>query len=269
MTRAQQYIQSLMENVVEGQIASDTYRLMFVKITRTLSDAEDFEGELRKLYKVAGFSTFALSLMWIAEEVEKNPAKAEYTLQEQSLVVSHFRYAIGDLELPPLGEDIPAPALPEPAPEVLASEETPAMPAHLEMEPPAPLAETGQETFAAAPIAAGSESEFAALMEKFVEAMQSGSEEREGILQSVLAQCNGFMVEGSGAPADLKEFCGFLVEFLKYITENGFMDDVRVMNILSNVSAPVSSWAQAAGDARDGMLAEGIEILRTFKSLFE
>jgi hypothetical protein len=47
------------------------------------------------------------------------------------------------------------------------------------------------------------------------------------------------------------------------------MDDVRVMNILSNVSSPVSSWAQAAPDGREGILAEGTEILRTFKSLFE
>jgi hypothetical protein len=59
------------------------------------------------------------------------------------------------------------------------------------------------------------------------------------------------------------------VEFLKYITENGFMEDVRVMNILSNVSGPVTSWAQAPPDGRAGVLAEGTEILRSFKSLFE
>lgn len=268
MSRSQQYIQSLMENVAEGQIASDAYRLTFGKITRRLSVAEDFDSELQRLYKVAGFNTFALSLMWIAEEVEKNPAKNEYTADEQSLVVSNFRYAVGDLEAPPLGqESVPLQDAGSPD-EVFAglsvSEDT-TVPAEA-AEPPEPVPQ--ETTFAATPVAGG-EGEFAALMEKFVEAMQSGSDERDALVQSVLAQCGSLMAEGSGAAEDLKEFCTFLTEFLRYIMENGFMDDVRVMNILSNVSSPVSAWAQAAPDGREGILAEGIEILRTFKSLFE
>lgn len=267
MSRSQQYIQSLMENVAEGQIASDAYRLTFGKITRRLSTAEDLDAELQRLYKVAGFNTFALSLMWIAEEVDKNPAKNEYTADEQSLVVSNFRYAVGDLEAPPLGQETDSSQDAGSQDEVFAglsvSEETPASPEAVEPEP-APE----ETTFAAAPVAGG-EGEFAALMEQFVEAMQSGSDERDTLVQSVLAQCGSFTAEGSGTPEDLKEFCTFLTEFLQYIMENGFMDDVRVMNILSNVSSPVSTWAQAAPDAREGILAEGTEILRTFKSLFE
>lgn len=269
MTRAQQYLQSLMENVAEGQIASDAHRLTFAKITRHLSEAEDFDAELRRLYKVTGFDTFALSLMWIAGEVEKNPAKTECAPDEQSMVVSNFRYAIGDLEPPPAGQEtFPTPET-GPSEEVFAGlspaeEETPAV-AEV-VEPPASVPEPS--TFAAAPVAGG-EAEFAALMERFVEAMQSGSDDRDALVQSVLAQCSAFTAEGSGTAEDLKEFGTFLSEFLQYIMENGFMDDVRVMNILSNVSSPVSSWAQTPPDGREGILAEGTEILRTFKSLFE
>jgi len=263
-----------MENVAEGQIASDAYRLTFGKIARRLAEAEDFEGELRNLYRVAGFSTFALSLMWIAEEVENNPAKTEYTMDEQQLVVSNFRYAVGDLEAPPVSGE---PEAAEPAPETFAAEpgaeETPEMPSALEMEMPPASELTEPEEAPASPAVSpaqpGSEADFAGLMERFVEAMQSGSDDRDHLVQAVVGRSEAFMADGSGAPDDLREFCGFLLEFLKYITENGFMDDVRVMNILSNVSSPVSSWAQAAPDGREGILAEGTEILRTFKSLFE
>ena len=285
MTRAQEYIQILMENVAEGQIGSDEHRLTFAKIGRKLSGAEDFEGELRELYKVAGFGQFALGLMWIADRVEQNVSKREYTQEEQSFVVSQFRYAVGDMGEAPVMETFateqaftpaePPMELQEAAAvevqEAPAADETPEMPSHLEMGTPGTVEEASQ--FVEAPPAgaapSGNESEFAALMEKFVEAMQSGSDERDGLVHTVLAQSNAVSSGSTGAPDDLREFCRYLVEFLQYITENGFMDDVRVMNILSNVSGPISSWAQAAPTDRSGILAEGVEILRTFKSLFE
>ncbi|GJQ21753.1 MAG: hypothetical protein HBSIN02_21080 [Bacteroidia bacterium] len=269
MRRSQHYIHSLMDNVAEGQIASDAYRLTFGKIARRLAEAEDFDGELRKLYKVAGFSDFALSLMWIAEEVENDPAKTEYTMDEQQLVVSNFRYAVGDLEIPPVGSE---PEVPETFAGESRERETPEMPSVLEMETPPASSQTEPESAPSPevpPARPGSEADFAGLMEKFVEAMQSGSDDRDELFQAVIAQSKAFLADGSEAPDDLREFCGFLLEFLQYIMENGFMDDVRVMNILSNVSSPVSSWAQASPEAREGILAEGTEILRTFKSLFE
>jgi hypothetical protein len=267
-----------MDNVAEGQISSDEYRMTFSKIGRKLAEAQDFDSEMRQVYKVAGFSKFALALMWVAEKVESDPSKLEYTSEEQSLIVSHFRFAIGDLESPPLG-DMPTPQFEageavftsvEASPPVPVIEETPDMPASLQMETAGSIGESEKAVYAPPPgPASGTEGEFSALMEKFVEAMQSGSDERDGLVQSVLSQSNTMMAEGSGVPDDLREFCGSLVEFLKYITENGFMDDVRVMNILSNVSGPVASWAQAPPDGRAGILSEGTEILRTFKSLFE
>jgi hypothetical protein len=281
-----------MENVSEGHIASDDHRLTFAKIREKLANAEDFEGELRSLYKVQGLGEFALSLMWVAERAEADPGKLEYDAAEQGLVVDRFREAVGDAAPAPLGE-LPTPGifmeqpqvetfeqqpiaeegasfqqepLPEAAPEPVV-EETPEMPAQLQMETPGHIDESEKGVYA--PPTSVDESAFGPLVERFVEAMQSGSEERDGLLSQVLVQANAVAAPGSGGSDDLREFCQYLIEFLNYINENGFMDDVRVMNILSNVSSPVSSWAQASPDARTGLLAEGVEILKTFKSLFE
>jgi len=281
MTRAQQYVSSLMENVSEGLIASDDHRITFAKIREKLADTEDFENELRSLYKVQGLSEFALSLMWVAERVEADPTKIDYDVEEQGLVVERYREAVGDAAAAPLG-DLPTPepfaetpvepqeeiAQPEPVVEETtapAVEETPEMPTHLQMETPGHIAESEKAVYA--PPSGVDQSTFGPLIERFVEAMQSGSEERDGLHSQVLAEANALAASGSGAPADLQEFCQYLIEFLTYIHDNDFMDDVRVMNILSNVSSPVTSWAQGGGGA--GLLDEGIEILKTFKSLFE
>ena len=84
MTRAQQYVSSLMENVSEGLIASDDHRITFAKIMEKLADTEDFENELRSLYKVQGLSEFALSLMWVAERVEADTTKIDYEIGRAS-----------------------------------------------------------------------------------------------------------------------------------------------------------------------------------------
>ncbi len=281
MTRAQLYVSTLMENVSEGLIASDEHRITFAKIREKLADTEDFENELRSLYKVQGLSEFALSLMWVADRVEADPSKIEYDVEEQGLVVERFREAVGDAAPAPL-DDLPTPepfvespvqqqeevVLAEPVVEETPApvvEETPEMPTHLQMETPGHIDESEKAVYA--PPSAVDQSAFGPLIERFIEAMQSGSEEREGLHSQVLAEANALAAPGSGAPSDLQEFCQYLIEFLTYIRDNGFMDDVRVMNILSNVSGPVTSWAQGAGGT--GLLDEGIEILKTFKSLFE
>ncbi len=289
MTHSQQYISNLMENVSEGHISSDDFRLIFAKIKEKLESAEDFEAALRALYKVEGFTDFALSLMWIAERVEADPSKIEYSMEEQGLVIDRFREAVGDSAPAPLG-DLPTPEVPFEGPvETVAEEEvpdsgaadqemsesqpepvqeeTPEMPTHLQMETVGHIDEADQSVYAAPTNV--DEGTFGPLMERFVEAMQSGADDRESLLNQVLVEANAIAAPGSGSNEELGEFCQYLIEFLNYITENGFMDDVRVMNILSNVSGPVSSWSEAPPDARAGLLAEGVEILKTFKSLFE
>jgi hypothetical protein len=68
---------------------------------------------------------------------------------------------------------------------------------------------------------------------------------------------------------DYKQFCKLLTEFLEYISNNQYMDDVRVMNILSNIQDPFAQWAHSAPENRSGLLDPVNDILRDFKTMFE
>ena len=72
-----------------------------------------------------------------------------------------------------------------------------------------------------------------------------------------------------GEPGELVEFSSLLSEFLTYIGENALLDDVRVNNILSNVSSNISQWANTPPDGRAGIMEEALSMLRDFKSHFE
>ena len=232
MTRSQAYINALMENVSEGQLASDEFRLVFGRIRERLTEGEDFDHELRALYKVTGLGDFALSLMWIAEQVDQNPSKTEYTPEEQAFVLDLFRAAVGDTSIAPLEE---TPQTPEPVvesppaepaeaqaedvftgpPPEQPAEESVEMPQNLQMETSGRIDESEKAIYAAPPgPASDSQGNFPALMEQFVEAMQSGSDDRERLLTSGLQESNVITPMGSGAPDDLREFCQYLVEFL-------------------------------------------------------
>lgn len=230
MSRSQEVIQSLLNNVPLGLLASDEHRATFDKIKNQLAASSDFDGELKKLYKVNDFSNFALSLMWLAKQVEENPLFLEANPEDEQRVFAAFCAAVG--------EESGFSATPASSPTVVGSP------------------------------ASGDEKGFAQLLEKFVETMQSGDDARTGLLQQVLAECS-VVTSDADFPDDYKEYCSLMTEFLNYIGENQLMDDVRVMNILSNVSSPVSQWAHAATEARAGLLEDGIGPLRDFKSLFE
>jgi len=61
-------------------------------------------------------------------------------------------------------------------------------------------------------------------------------------------------------PDDYRQFCQMLVEFLQYITNNQFLDDVRVMNIVSNIQDPFTQWTRNEPENRSGMLDQAIDI---------
>lgn len=262
MSQAHDVIQSLLNNLPVSQLSSDEYRATFEKIKQRIASASDLQEELKSLYKVNELSDFALSLMWIADRVEKNPLMLAASEEDERLVFSSFRSAIGD-------------AVPQPMTSETLPTEQDAFGAFMQGETaqePMSGFETslpGAEQPMAEPVMAGGgvEKGFSALVEKFVEAMQSGDDSRVQLLGQVLAECD--IVASGEFPDDYKEYCRSLSEFLQYISENQFLDDVRVMNILSNVSSPVSQWANAAPDARAGLLEDGIAPLRDFKSLFE
>ncbi len=112
------------------------------------------------------------------------------------------------------------------------------------------------------------EERFGKMVERTVEAIQSGSEEREALVQEMIALCQSVAADES-QPDDYKMFASTFSEFLTYITENQFLDDIRVMNLTSNVTDPVLEWVRAGEGNRAGLMEPAYDVLRDFKSLFE
>ncbi len=257
MIRAQQYISSILEKFPAAQLPTDDDRSKFEQIRMKLSNASDLQNELKSLYRVSGFDAAAMSLLWIAERVELNPSRLESTQEEEALVEEQFKVAFG-MSIGPAA--------------TVGSETLESPFAALQSEPQtateADEASSRESSVSIQETAgSGDEAEFSMLVEKFVEAMQSGDETREGLMEKVLQECGRF--SGGESPEMLQKYCTHMAAFLTYVRENQFMDDVRVMNILSNISSPLSQWVAASPDQRAGLMDEGVATLMDFKSLFE
>lgn len=108
---------------------------------------------------------------------------------------------------------------------------------------------------------------FASLLERFSESVQSGVEGRGAQLDGLFNECE--KVANLSENTEFRQFGTLMSEFLKYIAENELLDDVRVINIVSNISSSISQWAIAASDARHGLMEEALAMLRDFKTHFE
>lgn len=232
MSKAKEVVQKLMDTVPVSKLSSDENRATFERIKRRLQSAPDLQAELRVLYRVEGFSDFALRLMWIAQKAESDPSAASLSPAEATLFFSSFRRAVGEAAM--------AEAQPEPA--------------------------VGPAGAVEASAGGGVES-FSVLLEQFVEAIQSGEEQRSTLLDRVVNECEA--IAAGDFPEDFRLFSSLLAEFLKYVLENQLLDDIRVLNILANIPSPVAQWVSAAPEARAGLFEEEISILRDFKSHFE
>ncbi|MBI3112633.1 MAG: hypothetical protein HYZ01_13790 [Ignavibacteriales bacterium] len=267
MNHAHEALRTLLGTVPLAELSNDQQRTTFEALRQRLVSVADLETELRSLYKVRNFSDFATTLLWIANRTEKEGG-FQVDPGDTYLVLSSFRAAMGGV-VPPSALQAPAPDAGDPfaafgvgGTEQSTLEEHPSS-----LEGFFPETPSNQQEPPGTPTVSGDEKEFSALLEQFVEAMQSGEDARITLLERVVAVCS---LVGTGEFADdYKEYCRYLSEFLSYISENQYLDDVRVMNILSNVSSPVSQWANTAPTERQGVLEEGIAPLRDFKSLFE
>jgi hypothetical protein len=269
MNRSQKYISILLERLPKWELRSYEHQTSLDRIRDRISSASDIRKELEALYKVKGFADFALSLMWIANKVEKDPAMEESTLAEETLVFTKFRQAMGDSSV--TEEEI---ATAESVSSLSASEihsqqlQTPDVLLDSTWNPepgaPAPSKQVGGSSA----LGRDQERSFANLLEKFLESVQSGSDDRTAIMSSVIEECKKVVSTGSVAE-EYKKFCNLLVEFLQYITENQFLDDVRVMNIVSNIQDPVAQWALSEQPDRSGLMDQAIDILRDFRTMFE
>ena len=262
MDRNQQYLTTLLEKVPKWELSDSQHQDAFDRIKTSLANAPDLQNQLKDLYKVSDFSEFALGLMWIVNQIERDPSKLESSLEEEGFVLNLLKQAFGGSsgESSPseqaFGFDAPQPSMIDPLP---ASDSPTISPASQTSE----LSGSFQQESTG-----GSETEFSTTLEKLLEAVQSGSEERTILLDELTRQAEG-IVAATASDNDFRTFCGYLMEFLRYVSANQLFDDIRVMNLISNVYDPFSQWAKTDAGSRSGMLEQSIEMLRDFKALFE
>ncbi len=230
MTQTNEAVRSLLANFPVAELASEEHRRVFEKIKNKLQESSDAREELKDLYRVKGLSDFATALMWIVDRSGKAPELAAITPEDKTLLLSSFRRAVGGAE----PQEV-SPAAPQGAGDV----------------------GTG----------GGDDSAFAAQLEKFSEAVQSGTEGRSLLLEGLFDECEAPPTPGQ--PDNFNQFKSLMAEFLKYIAENELMDDVRVINIFSNISSTVCQWAISPPEARAGLMDEALTPLRDFKTHFE
>ncbi len=293
MNRSQKYISILLERLPKWELRSYEHQTSLDRIRDRVTSASDIHAELNSLYQVNGFAEFALSLMWIADKVEKDTTLDESTLAEETIVFEKLRYALGDISastqaLTSASETVDLPSSPgfesTSSPALEGMSMSPSEPLReltpspvLEATPEVLLDSWGKEpqvptqtlSMSGSP-AMGREQEhgFATLLERFLESVQNGNDDRTTLLSDVINECNT-VVTADSVPEDYKQFCQLLVEFLQYISDNQYLDDIRVMNIVSNVQDPVNQWARSEQNNRTGLLDPAIEILRDFKTMFE
>jgi hypothetical protein len=284
MSRTQKYISLLLERLPKYELRSYEHQTSLDRIRDRISAASDINAELLYLYKVNNCADFALSLMWIADKVEKDISKEESTIDEETLVFSKFRQAVGDVS--PSGQESNTAGTTFDFPGSQASGSAPnstfdiATPPNIEsIAPPetqidsifgamAQAHEPTQSTSGGSTSGSDQEVGFATKLEQFLEYVQSGNDDRTKLLSDIINECDTILATGSAAE-DYKQFCRLLTEFLKYIASNQYLDDVRVMNILSNIQDPFAQWARSLPDNRAGLLDSVIDILRDFKTMFE
>jgi hypothetical protein len=297
MTQSQQYLVSMVERLPIEDLPSDAQRSTFGHILTRLSSAENINAELRRLYRVKGFSEAALGMLWVVDQTDRDSGRPEANGDEETFVFARVRRALSTVDgilkesfqyeeerFPP-----PAPDLFAQASIQVAEEQTYASPslqersadsdpfgfsaraaavepaAYSNQEFPSPpsLALDSETTDADAPEAA-----LGRLLDRFLEAIQVGSEDRVPLMQSVLNQCG--MIEARPDSAnDVNECMTLLEEFLRFVDDQQFLDDVRVMNAISNFQDPYAQWVNADGADRASLMEQAIEVLKNAKAMFE
>lgn len=235
MADQQEVLANILESFPVAELSSVEQREAFIGIKNRLLAGSDVQQELKTLYRVNGFSDFAAGLLWVVERSAQSPGTSGISMEDETLLLSSFRRAVG------------------------------------EQESPIDAALAGGE--AAGDMGSGgggggeAEQYLAAALEKFSEAVQGGTEERESLHTSLLALAEGPGIQEVGGEG--AEFAGYLADFLKYISEYQLFDDIRVINIFSNISSGVTQWANTPPEGRTGLLEEPMGMVRDFRSQFE
>jgi hypothetical protein len=273
MERSQQYISTLLERVPRWELTNEEHQFSFDRIKQQISGTANLREELSLLFQVQRFSEFALGLLWIAEKADRDPSKVDSTIDEESFVLTLLKKAMGEESGPaetrpeqPFGFDATQSVASEPPQTVSPSEPAANWPSS------PPSESFGEPTSPSGVLDAspGSEMEqrFSLHFEKLLESIQSGTDDRSQRLEQLVQEAEQVNAGGSD-DGEFKTFCALLIEFLNYISSNQLYDDIRVMNLVSNVYDPLSQWAKMDPAGRPGMLAQPIEMLHDFRTLIE
>lgn len=266
MTQAQQYIDTLLGHIPTWELKSIEDRNMFDEIKERLATSEDLTADLAALYRVKGLADFALCLLWIMEKAETNPWQSDPSADEENLVFTMFKKARGGESASSLLDSLSAGSASEPLSAQGQQSTNPFAGFSFESSASPQKSNTAVQSTGGA-VSPEQEKNFANLLEKFLEAIQNAAEERISLMESMKAECRTFLALSSST--DLHEFCRLILEFLDYVDDNQFIDDIRVMNIISNIQGPYLQWKENPPENRTGILDPALEILRDFKSMFE
>ncbi|MBI5464243.1 MAG: hypothetical protein HY966_04740 [Ignavibacteriales bacterium] len=269
MTQAQEYIATLLDRISVWDLSVENKETL-EKIKERLQGTDNLRRELERLFKVNGLGDFALQLMWAGERAEKNPAPVEVNQEEEFRILASFKRGVGGSSdaaeinnrmemntaeqtdsgfgLPPQEPTVDSFAGDLPVP---SAEETASV-----ISPNGGTAERSDR-----------EQEFSVVLEKFLESVQGGADDRMTLLGSLQSLCGSVATEAH--PDDFKQFCTLLNDFLDYIVTNQYLDDIRVMNLTTNIQDGFAQWVHANADERAGVLDHTIETLRDFRTMFE
>jgi hypothetical protein len=266
MTRSQQYIDLLLDHIPKWELKEYEHRDIFDRVKEAIVTSDDVRTKLIQLYKVKGFSDFALSLLWIVDRVEQDAALEHPTQEEENLVFSFFRKAVGESE-----SSVPKQSANDA--DVISSQSENATfsftsdEAVPDITPEYPDWGVSLQSDAFQPNTGMNEEGFAHLLEQFLESVQSGNDDRETLLKGLKLQCTEMLSNATDQEA--QRFYQLLDEFLEYVDSNQYIDDIRVMNIISNIQDPYAQWAHSPLNERSGKLDPANAILQDFKSMFE
>ena len=276
MTRVQQYLDIIFERFPVGELGGGDARDTFERLRSHCAGTDNLSGELQRLYRVDKCDDLALGLLWVTQLVEADPTKSEPTEAEEEVLFPALRKSLGLLQSElPSWESPPAVASPPEQTTEFASapavSEEPSLSGGFE--PPVAQEEQSPEPMMTDSTATGGSgavdtSSFGKQLEQFMEAIQGGTDDRAPMLEQITSSCEVLSAD-TGTPDDVRHYIENLKEFLAYISENQLLDDVRVMNLVTNIQDPFAQWMLAAEGERIGILDQATELLRDFRTMFE
>ncbi len=272
MTHVQTVVETLFDRFPPQELGGGPERDQFERLRASLSDSQEWQGTLRRLYQAEQCDELALGLMWITERLEADPDRREPGADEEDVFFRALRKGLGlpqagfgDLMEPSASSSVEATYEPESFQEVVSP------PAEVSPEPS--VAEIAQDPS----VPAGGETEvvgtsdpdiFGRLLERFLEAVQSGTDERAEILERLRASCAVIRTDTSSGE-EYQRYAELVNDFLGYINEHQLLDDVRVMNLVTNIQEPFGQWLSTPEDERSGILDQGFDMHKDFRTMFE